>query len=224
MVSPKLALELGHIYFNEVASNMGADVESGSWLLDESLWLLSSLPWLVVAITIIYINSEYLTEGLLHPKGAGERSVQPIHKKLSTCTQIPGNFILCHGTTHVSSLPEHLWRLRQPHWLEQPTTAYAEITMRNMVNMRRNEFSLSSQQTGIHIVATIIIYIKHTIKYTSKFCPSLSTQQISMDSLFLNNTTTHWLGHRCTKKVMLSRLKQFIISHKSQQNWTSTRM
>lgn len=30
MVSPKLALELGHIYFNEVASNMEADVESGS--------------------------------------------------------------------------------------------------------------------------------------------------------------------------------------------------
>lgn len=37
MVSPKLALELGHIYFNEGDANVGAEVESGNWMLDESL-------------------------------------------------------------------------------------------------------------------------------------------------------------------------------------------
>lgn len=91
------------------------------------------------------------------------------------------------------------------------SAAYAEITTRNTVNMRWKEFSLSSQQTAMHIVATIIIYIKHTIKQTFKFCPSLSTQQISVDSLLLNSSTTHWLGHRCTKKVIVYNLTQITV-------------
>lgn len=38
-----------------------------------------------LAITIIYINGEHLTEGQSHPKGAGERNVHSIHKKILLC-------------------------------------------------------------------------------------------------------------------------------------------
>lgn len=38
-----------------------------------------------LAITIIYINCEYLTKGESHPKGMGERNEQPIHKKILMC-------------------------------------------------------------------------------------------------------------------------------------------
>lgn len=37
------------------------------------------------AITIIYMNGEHLTEGKTYPKGAGERDVHSIHKKISLC-------------------------------------------------------------------------------------------------------------------------------------------
>lgn len=38
-----------------------------------------------LAITIIYLNGEHLTKGEPHPKGAGERNVHSIYKKILLC-------------------------------------------------------------------------------------------------------------------------------------------
>lgn len=43
------------------------------------------LDLISLAIMIIYINCEYLTKGESHPKGAGKRSIQPIHNKILMC-------------------------------------------------------------------------------------------------------------------------------------------
>lgn len=54
-----------------------------------------ALGLISLAITISYRNGEHLTEGESHPKGAGERNVHSIHKKILLCQSIPSNLILC---------------------------------------------------------------------------------------------------------------------------------